>query len=118
WVFTVAKRAASRAAKRDVCQYAIEPQVMANWVEDAEGDEPPSHIRDALNQLTEQQRAAVELCLLGRMSQRDAATDMGIAPGTLTDHLGAAKKRLKEILSARVTRAGCRVIFTPGAQDT
>jgi RNA polymerase sigma factor (sigma-70 family) len=108
WVFRVARNAAGRASSREVRCRRLEPAILAALVSDPgpDEDEEMFDIRDVLNQLTELQSEAVELCWLADMSQRDAAKRLGISVGTLGRHLKAAKKRLEEILAAFDTRSG------------
>lgn len=98
WVFRVAIRAATRAAKRDVCSHTVEPAILAATMEDSEPGEELFDICKAMKQLTKQQSDAVERCILKDMSLREAAKEMGIAVSTLCGHLSAAKEHLKEIL--------------------
>jgi DNA-directed RNA polymerase specialized sigma24 family protein len=100
WVFKVAIRAASRAARHEVDRTTIEPAVLAATVIHPGRSEEQWDISEALKLLTKQQSDAVALCILGEMSQRAAAKQMGIAVSTLCGHLNAAKERLKEILPA------------------
>lgn len=101
WVFKVARHAAMRAAKRDVLRGFIEPGVMADLVPTVTEIEvrAPFDLREALCQLTAQQRQAVELCFLGEKSIREAARIMGKSAGTVSAHLRRGKKRLKQILA-------------------
>jgi DNA-directed RNA polymerase specialized sigma24 family protein len=99
WVLKVAIQAAMRAARRELRCTTVEPATLAASVTDASPGEELFDICEALKQLTDQQCVAVELCILKGVSQRDAARVMGIAVGTLCDHLLAAKNRLNRILA-------------------
>jgi DNA-directed RNA polymerase specialized sigma24 family protein len=94
----VAIRAAIRAAKRDVCSHTVEPAILAATMKDSEPGEELFDICKAMKQLTEKQSDAIDCCVLRDMSLRDAAKEMGIAAGTLGEHVSTAKERLKEIL--------------------
>jgi RNA polymerase sigma factor (sigma-70 family) len=100
WAFKVAINAAIRAAKREVRLKSVEPAILAARVADPGHGEELFDIREALKQLTEKQRAAVELCFLDEMSQRDAAKVMGVSVSTLHENLIAGKHHLQEILPA------------------
>ena len=100
----MALRAAIRASRREVSCDTIEPAVLAATVEDHEPSEEQLGVGDWLKQLTKNQSAAVELCILCGMSQRTAAKEMGIAVSTLCGHLSTAKKHLKDILAPLLPR--------------
>jgi RNA polymerase sigma factor (sigma-70 family) len=100
WVFKVAILAAMRATEREVRCQALEPAIVAAPPENQNQGiaKAPFTLDDVLSQLTEQQSQAVKLCLLWRMSQREAARSMGISVGTLSRHLKTGKHRLRAIL--------------------
>jgi hypothetical protein len=101
WVLRVAINAAGRAAMRDVSS-AVEPAILAAMVEAPQEPEERGElfdINEALSQLTQRQRGAVELCFLGRMTRREGAVSMGINVGTFGRHLKAGKRRLQATLS-------------------
>jgi DNA-directed RNA polymerase specialized sigma24 family protein len=100
WSFKVAKRAAYRAAEREMRFTSVEPALLAATAVDTGPGEELFDIRDALKQLTEKQRTAVELCFLGEMSRRGAAKVMHVSASTVQAYLIAGKERLKEILPA------------------
>jgi DNA-directed RNA polymerase specialized sigma24 family protein len=99
WVLKVAFRAACHATEREIRCHAIEPAILAATVEHRERDDKPFDICHVLSQLTERQRMAVELCILGGRSYREAAKCMRISVGTLSGHLSAGKKRLAAIVA-------------------
>jgi Sigma-70, region 4 len=102
WVFKVAIRAAIRAATREKRSQSVEPAILATMVEAPQEPEERGElfdINEALSQLTQRQRGAVELCFLGRMTRREGALSMGINVGTFGRHLKAGKRRLQAILS-------------------
>ena len=99
WVFKVAIRAASRAAGREVRCLTLEAAIVAAPSEDDGERGTPFDIDQVLSQLTERQSQAVELCILDGKSCREAASCMGISPGTLCRHLSAAMHRLAAILT-------------------
>lgn len=99
WVYKVAIRAAKRAMKAELSCVTFDPGIMAAMVQAPGSADEQSRVDRWLNQLTQKQRDAVDLCILGEMSQRDAAEEMGIAVSTLRGHLDAAVARLKEIVT-------------------
>lgn len=99
WIFKVAIRAASRAAKREVRCLTLEPAIVAAPPEDEEERPALFDTDQVLGQLTRHQRQAVELCILEGKSCREAAMCMGISAGTLCRHLKAGRLRLKVILA-------------------
>jgi len=100
WAFKVAIQAAQRAANCEVTVNTIpEPAGLAATNNNQEPRDGSCDIAGVLNQLTEKQHAAVNLCILEGMSQREAAKELGIAVSTLCDRLCAAKKRLKKVLT-------------------
>jgi DNA-directed RNA polymerase specialized sigma24 family protein len=99
WVFKVAIRAAIRAARREVRCQMLEPAILAAPSEDDGDREAAFDIYHVLSQLKEQQSKAIELCILGGMSRREAARSMGISLGTLCRHLSVGKHRLAAILA-------------------
>jgi DNA-directed RNA polymerase specialized sigma24 family protein len=104
WVFKVAIMAAKRAAMREFRCQTLEPAILAATEKDSGKREEAFDIRDVMGQLTEQQSKAIEHCILGVRSHREAAKSMGIAVGTLYRHLIAGKKRLKNILAPQVAQ--------------
>jgi DNA-directed RNA polymerase specialized sigma24 family protein len=120
WVFKVAKRAATRAAMRELRCRRVAPAVLAAILKDTGAHDAPFDICDVLSQLTERQRDAVELCILGGKSHREAASHMGIRVGTLFRHLVLAKKRLMDILAPHAPKsfsAGARASYTAEAEQ-
>jgi DNA-directed RNA polymerase specialized sigma24 family protein len=104
WVFTVAFRKATRAAKREFRCQTLEPAILAAIAKDSGTREEAFDIRDVMMQLTEQQSKAVEHCILGVKSHREAARSMGISVGTLYGHLIAGKERLKKLLAPQMAQ--------------
>lgn len=102
WVFKVAIMAAKRAAMREVRCQTLQPAVLASTAKDPGMHEEAFDICDVMRQLTEQQSNAVEHCILGEKSHRNAARSMGISVGTLYGHLIAGKERLKTLLAPKM----------------
>jgi RNA polymerase sigma factor (sigma-70 family) len=85
----------TRAARTDVARTPDEPR-----------DADAAALVDAeLARLPEHQREALVLCELQGRSRKAAAEELGIAEGTLSSRLAAAKRKLAERLSARGWRA-------------
>ena len=103
-MFKVAIMGAKRTAIREVRYQTIEPAILAATVKDVEMREEAFDIRDLMGQLTEQQSKAVEHCILGMNSHREAARSMRISVGTLYGHLIAGKKRLKKLLAPQMAQ--------------
>jgi DNA-directed RNA polymerase specialized sigma24 family protein len=106
WVYKVAIREAKRAAMREFRCRTLEPAVLAATAMEPGMREEAFDICDVMKQLTEQQSTAVEHCILGEKSHREAASSMGISVGTLDGHLIAGKKRLKTILAPQMAQIG------------
>jgi len=62
----------------------------------------------AIDQLPEEQRAAVVLVGIEELSYNEAATVLGIPPGTLMSRLHRGRERLREILNAIENRPAIR----------
>ncbi len=105
WLFSLAwnkarmaARSAVRARERDT-----------GWQADqAESAEPRSEMAIALNQalqqLPEDQRAAVALCLGGGWSHADAAAILEMPLGTVKSHIARGRERLERILGVNDER--------------
>jgi DNA-directed RNA polymerase specialized sigma24 family protein len=104
WVFKVAFRGATRAAIREFRCQTLEPAILAAIAKDSGMREEAFDIRDVMMQLTEQQSKAIEHCILGVKSHREAARSMGISVGTLDGHLNAGKERLKKLLAPQMAQ--------------
>ncbi len=71
---------------------------------------------EEIDRLPEALRAAVVLCELRGVGRRDAAKELGIAEGTLSSRLAAARKKLAERLRARGVAPAAAIfpaIFVP-----
>jgi DNA-directed RNA polymerase specialized sigma24 family protein len=104
WVFKVAIRGAMRTAIREFRCQTLEPAILAAIAKDSGMRDEAFDIRDVMMQLTEQQSKAIEHCILGETSHREAARSMGISVGTLCGHLNAGKERLKKLLAPQMTQ--------------
>jgi DNA-directed RNA polymerase specialized sigma24 family protein len=63
-----------------------------------------SALPQALERLTDKQRAAVESTTSGRHSRRDAAAELGAAPGTISSHRARGLAKLRsELLPLVIT---------------
>lgn len=96
----------TRAARTDVARPPAEPaDADAAALVDAELARLPTH-----------QREALVLCELQGRSRKAAAVELGIAEGTLSSRLAAAKRKLAERLFARGWRAfGLGPVAVPAA---
>jgi hypothetical protein len=118
WLFGVARRAALEAYA--VSRRRRETPVAA--VPDRPGADRPPAEADALAALdaeiaalSEPLRAAVVLCELDGLSRREAARRLGVAEGTLSSRLAAARKRLAVRLAARGVTASA-ALFAASAE--
>lgn len=60
---------------------------------------------EAIRRLPASQRRAIELCLLGEMSQPDAAQVLGVSEVTLRSNLSRGRARLREMVEVQEARA-------------
>ncbi len=58
-----------------------------------------SHVRDAMNALSEDERAAIELAYFGGLTYREAAGQLGAAEGTVKSRIRSGLKRLRSELA-------------------
>ncbi|MFO0798130.1 MAG: sigma-70 family RNA polymerase sigma factor [Gemmataceae bacterium] len=106
WLVGVAVRAARNAAARAWRRRGREalvevvPDVPAPVAEPFDPDAAAA-VLDEVGRLPEFLRAAVILCELEGRSRFAAARELGVAEGTLSSRLAAARKRLAERLAAR-----------------
>ncbi len=102
WLYGVAVRVARRAAERPWRREATGdvPDVPDRTAEPFDTDAARA-VLDEVGRLSAKYRAAVVLCELEGRSRPAAAKELGIAEGTLSSRLAAARKQLAARLSAR-----------------
>ncbi|MFO0799463.1 MAG: sigma-70 family RNA polymerase sigma factor [Gemmataceae bacterium] len=103
WLYGVAVRVARRAAERPWRRRETTgdvPDVPARAAEPFDPDAARA-VADEVARLSAAYRAAVVLCELEGRSRAAAARELGIAEGTLSSRLAAARKQLAARLSAR-----------------
>jgi len=96
-------RSAQRRAVREERFERLEPDTQ-------EGIEVPDHVearrlRDAMQRLPHQERAALELAYFGNRTQREVASELGVPLGTVKSRLSAAIRRLGAELRVEGTPA-------------
>ncbi len=111
WVYRIAANCCMdwlRKKKRDQ-SVSMEPMVEQGFdpADDAPGTEEQvvakderQRLREAITLLQEDQREALILTQLEKVSYEEAAQALGISEGTVKSRVNRAKARLKEILSA------------------
>ncbi len=106
WLYGVAVRAARKAAARtwrrreQETLVAAVPDVPERTAEPLDPDAARA-VAEEVERLPPWYRAAVVLCELEGRSRAAAARELGVAEGTLSSRLAAARKRLAERLAAR-----------------
>jgi Sigma-70, region 4 len=97
WVYSVARRAAARAARQQACAF-LDPSTI---VITTEKSRPADFTRlyDALGVLTDFQREAVVLCFFEGLTAPEAASGMGKPVGTFKHHLADGLRRLRKLLA-------------------
>jgi RNA polymerase sigma factor (sigma-70 family) len=105
WLWTVAKRAALRAAKSEMARAALIYDLRDAW-RPAEAHHHPlaTAIQVAIERLPARQRAVLTLCVLQNLSQAKAARELGIKASTVCRALKAAFAHLREGLAALAPR--------------
>jgi RNA polymerase sigma-70 factor (ECF subfamily) len=98
WTYTVGLNVARRALRRGRIEALIlrRPAVPPPLREDA------SELWDAVRRLPRQQRVAVVLHYVADLTQKDVASVMGVAEGTVAATLHTARKRLADSLGQTV----------------
>ncbi|HEX4610031.1 MAG TPA: sigma-70 family RNA polymerase sigma factor, partial [Urbifossiella sp.] len=91
----VARKAAARAARRREKPAATMPDVPARPTDPFDPDEALV-VLEEIARLSPKYRAAVILCELEGRPRAAAARELGIAPGTLSSRLAAARKELAD----------------------
>jgi RNA polymerase sigma factor (sigma-70 family) len=120
WLYGVAVRAARKAAIRAWRRRDRETLVAAVPDGPARAAEPfdPDVARavvEEVDQLSARYRAAVVLCELEGRPRAQAARELGIAEGTLSSRLAAARKTLAARLSARGLGPAALAVLAPAA---
>ncbi len=106
WLYGVAVRAARKAAVRTFRRHDRET-LMADLPDVPDCTAEPFYpdaarvVMEEVNRLSAKYRAAVVLCELEGRSRPAAARELGIAEGTLSSRLAAARKQLAARLAAR-----------------
>ncbi|HEX4607217.1 MAG TPA: sigma-70 family RNA polymerase sigma factor, partial [Urbifossiella sp.] len=104
WLYGVAVRVARKAAGRAYRRWEVTVGDVPDVPERAADPFDPDAARvvaEEVGRLSPWHRAAVVLCELEGRSRSAAARELGIAEGTLSSRLAAARKRLARRLSAR-----------------
>jgi RNA polymerase sigma factor (sigma-70 family) len=99
WLYGVAVRVARKAARRREVLGEV-PDVPARAADPLDADAARA-VAEEVGRLSPRYRAAVVLCELEGRPRAAAARELGIAPGTLSSRLAAARRELAERLSAR-----------------
>ncbi len=110
WLYGVAVRTAKEARRRAARRHARETRLMV--VSKVE----PAHVEDQeellplldeeLNRLPPRYRIALVVCELEGKSRREAAEQLGLPEGTLSNHLARGRKLLRERLVKRGVSLG------------
>jgi len=98
WTYTVGLNVARRALRRA----RIEAMVLRRVAVPPPVREDAPELWEAVRQLPRQQRVAVVLHYVADLSQRDVASVMGVAEGTVAATLHTARKRLADSLGQTV----------------
>ncbi|HEX4612720.1 MAG TPA: sigma-70 family RNA polymerase sigma factor [Urbifossiella sp.] len=99
WLYGVAVRVARKAARRREVLGGV-PDMPERPAELFDADAGRA-VLEEVGRLSPRYRAAVVLCELEGRSRAAAARELGIAPGTLSSRLAAARKELADRLAAR-----------------
>ncbi|MBN9522277.1 sigma-70 family RNA polymerase sigma factor [bacterium] len=113
WLYGVAVRVSRRAAERPWRRREATgdvPDVPARAADPFDPDAARA-VLDEVGQLSAAYRAAVVLCELEGRSRAAAARELGIAEGTLSSRLAAARKQLADRLAARGLAPAALAIF-------
>jgi len=118
WLYGVAVRAARNAAartwrRREVLVEAV-PDVPARAAEPFDADAAAA-VLDEVERLPDFLRSAVILCELEGRPRAAAARELGVAAGTLSSRLAAARKRLAARLAARGFAPAALAALAPAA---
>ncbi len=117
WLFGVAKRVASRAARRRGRGPAqAEPETLAAIPERAVSrtpDEEVAAVLDALERLPDSLRIPVELCYLQGLTHPVAAERLSCPIGTVRSRLARARARLRHDLERRGIEARDLALIAP-----
>jgi RNA polymerase sigma factor (sigma-70 family) len=100
WLFAVAVRASRELLRRRARRREVANVPDAGAAHDFD-TEVGRVVLDEVAKLSAAYRAAVVLCELDGVSRRDAARRLGVAEGTLSSRLAAARKQLAVRLTAR-----------------
>jgi len=116
WLYGVAVRAARNAAarswrRREVLVEAV-PDVPARAAEPFDADAAAA-VLDEVGRLPDFLRSAVILCELEGRPRAAAARELGVAAGTLSSRLAAARKRLAARLAARGFAPAVLAVLAP-----
>ncbi|HEX4611526.1 MAG TPA: sigma-70 family RNA polymerase sigma factor, partial [Urbifossiella sp.] len=120
WLYGVAVRAARKAATRAFRRHdretlvAAVPDVPERAAEPFDPDAARA-VAEEVGRLSPKYRAAVVLCELEGRPRAAAARELGIAEGTLSSRLAAARKQLAERLAARGFGPAALAALAPAA---
>lgn len=97
WLWTLAKRAALKAAKKEIplVSLKLEPEDY-RCAGDEEKYDGSIAVQQAVDRLPDRQRMAVTLCVLQGLTREQAAREMGIKTATVCRRLNAAFARLRK----------------------
>ncbi|HEX4611583.1 MAG TPA: sigma-70 family RNA polymerase sigma factor, partial [Urbifossiella sp.] len=116
WLYGVAVRAARKAAARAgrhrETLVAAVPDVPERTAEPFDPDAARA-VAEEVGRLSPKYRAAVVLCELEGRPRAAVARELGIAPGTLSSRLAAARKELADRLAARGFGPAALAALTP-----
>jgi RNA polymerase sigma factor (sigma-70 family) len=101
WIYTVGLNVARRALRRA----RIESVLLRRVADPPPIREDRPDLWEAVQRLPHRQRIAIVLHYVGDLSQRDVASVMGVAEGTVAATLHAARKRLADALGQTVETA-------------
>jgi RNA polymerase sigma-70 factor (ECF subfamily) len=106
WLYRIAANRCASRHERQAGRVTVgledmdsEPAAADNPAGDAERAELAAKVREAVAELSVQQRQAIALVELDGQSANEAAEVMGCSPATVRQHIFRGKKRLKQLLS-------------------
>ena len=96
-------RAALRryAGRRDIGEPAQDDGIAETAVHDADRDRAAALVRAALDRLPRAQRDAVQLCLLGELTQAEAAVVLDVPVSTIRSRVHDGRATLRRLLHSR-----------------
>jgi RNA polymerase sigma factor (sigma-70 family) len=112
WLFTVAKRIASRETKHDPAARLAEkqyrsPAEQSDGTESFAAAEVAIDLRSAMRELNEREQQVMTLSLDGRSTPQISA-NLGLAPRTVNRAVDSARKKLRMLLGVKENEGGSR----------